>query len=129
VVGETISVNGNGNVKPSHSSQAQKNECINRVTDNRCSRFFLKKGKIIEVDSDFCNHCWELQQRLKTTLATSSTPVTRFYQKPKDIYCYKDGMTLNPLKCQAKCTDCQLKHFNAWAECQRKNQIRSQRGS
>jgi len=36
-------------------SELQENQCLHRVGDNRCSRFFLKKGKVIDVDLDFCN--------------------------------------------------------------------------
>ena len=38
-------------------SELLTDQCLHRVGDNRDSCFFLKTGKIIEMDSDFCSHC------------------------------------------------------------------------
>lgn len=117
-------------------SNPEPNLCsyrVNNVRDRdgkiRCSRFYLSKGKIIPVDSDFCDHCYELQQKLKTSGILTKSPIPSIYKKPKEIYCYKDGMYLNPSKCLAKCTVCQRQDFKTWAECQRKNMYRSEKAS
>jgi len=107
------------------SSQAQQNECIHRVTGETeegkivCSRFFLKKAKIVEVDPDFCNHCWELQNRLKTSGIPTASSIPSMYKKPEKIYCIDDTLYIDPLKHQAKCHNCKTKNFRMWAECQR----------
>ena len=116
VEGETVS---SEMVNPSSHSQQAQNECIYRVSDNRCSRFFLKKAKIVTVDPDFCNHCWELQQKLKTSLPLSQTSTSNIYKKPDKIFCLKDYLWLDPLKYQAKCENCKLKDFYKWSDCQR----------
>ena len=100
-------------------SDTKNNQCPHRVTDNRCSRFFLNKAKIVTVDPDFCNHCWELQQRLKATLPPPQTSTSNIYKKPDKIFCLKDYLWLDPLKCQAKCENCKLKDFYKWSDCQR----------
>jgi len=108
-------------------SNSESNQCSHKVSGNRCSLFFLKKGKILKVDPDFCDHCWEKQQKFKVTVNPSTSSIPTMYKKPKAKYCLEATLWIDRLKNMGRCKKCQLDTFDIWAECQRKNMYEPQR--
>ena len=116
--------------------QQPKSKCRYKMPDGMCGRFWLSRGKKIDVDEEDCDWCLILQQLEKTEGAKllksakrrekSTSKINK--KKAKELYCHYLGrwITLEFVdKHLANCKTCELTNvtlWGDWAECLKKQQ-------
>ena len=116
--------------KPSTDFNVQ---CDFLNANNDCMKFWFSRGQIKKVTPIQCKHCWELQQKQKLTMESSSvstkkpnyqtsrkTNKPKTYNRIKKILCEATGRWEEPTKIQVRCEKCKNGNRTLWADCQKR---------
>lgn len=119
----------------SRKDRQPKIKCAYKMPDGTCGKFWLSRGKKMDVTNEDCDWCLEIQQlektegakllrspkrRKQTTSKIDKNTAKKEKKKPKEIYCYFVGrwVTLEFVnKHPANCKSCETRNVKGWAEC------------